>query len=330
MKTRIALLMVIFLVALSFSVFGFEATYRLGHVVDETHPYNLGSLRFAELIEEYTDGKIKIEVFPAGQLAPGERELIEGLQIGTVDFTVTASAPVSGFSESVMALDLPFMFRNHAHVDQVMEGEIGRRLLDDMEDVGIKGLYWWENGFRNITHRSQAIKTPSDLAGQKYRLMENPVHLRTFETLGADPTPMAWGEVYTSLQVGVIDGQENPIAIIYHNRVYEVQETITLSGHFYSPSPFMMSLDVYESMPPEYQELVMKAAEEAGQYMKAEKRSTRDEQVELMKTEYGKTIVYEEDLNFEEWQQAVMPVYDWFKERYPQFEEIVNDILAVN
>ena len=145
----------------------------------------------------------------------------------------------------------------------IMDGEVGTAILKALEDKGIKGLGFWENGFRHVSNNKKVIAHPGDLAGVKIRTMENPIHQATFKLLGATPTPMAWGEVFIALQQGTIDGQENPLIIFSTVKIYEVQKHLSLTGHFYSPSPFLMSKQVFDSFDKDIQDAILRAEKEA-------------------------------------------------------------------
>ncbi|MFN4102439.1 MAG: DctP family TRAP transporter solute-binding subunit, partial [Pararhodobacter sp.] len=190
---------------------------------------------FAEKIAELSDGAFEISLRPAGALG-GERDVIEGLQIGTVELTISSTGPIGNFVPEVYALDFPFLFNDYASAHAVLDGEIGQELLASFEPHGIVGLAWAENGFRHITNSVRPIREPADLAGLKLRTMENEVHIAAFRAAGAAPTPMSWTEVLTSLQQGTIDGQENPIPIVTANNMWEIQDNISLTGHVYSPA----------------------------------------------------------------------------------------------
>jgi len=319
--------LVIFILFSGTMIFAAEnvLTLKLGTVVTPDHAYNLGANKFAELIEERTGGKVKIIVYPGGQLGSGERELIEGEQMGVVDIAVTATGPLSGFSSLMMVVDLPYLFRDNDHVDKVLDGSIGRNILDELEKSGIKGLAFWENGFRNFTNSVRPIYKPEDLKGLKLRTMENPVHMDIVRSLGALATPMAWGEVYTSMQMGVIDGQENPVAIIWTQKVYEVQKYLCLDGHVYSPSPLTMSLAKFNSLSPEFQKIFLDTALEVTQYERSLIRNSEAEQVELIK-KAGLEVTYPDKAPFLE---ATKQVYDKYLEKYPEWKSIVEEILAV-
>ncbi|MEA1965563.1 MAG: TRAP transporter substrate-binding protein [Candidatus Aerophobetes bacterium] len=294
---------------------------KLGHVVPTSHPYHLGAVKFKELIEKRTKGKIKIEIYPAGQLTPGERSLIEQMQLGLCDLTVTATGPVSGFMENMMVVDLPFLFRSYEHAHNVLDGIVGDELLEQLKEVGIKGLAFWENGFRNITNSVRPINSVNDLRGLKIRTMENPVHLDSFKDLGANPTPMSW-PIYTELQTGVIDGQENPLPIIYAYKFWEVQKYLAISEHFYSPAPILMNLKRYNSLPLETQKIFLSTAKEVAHYERALIKEQEKKYTKIMK-KYFKEVTYPPRKEFRE---AVEPVYNKWLSRHSDWKRWIEII----
>lgn len=258
-----------------------ETVVNIGHGVQTGHPTHLGLLKLAELVKERSNGEITINVYPDRQLGE-EREMVEGLQLGSVEMTVVSSGPVVNFLPEAGVLDLPFLFENSEHAYRVFDGEIGKDLLTRFDDIDMVGLAIWENGWRHISAK-KPITTPADLAGVKLRTMQNPVHIRAFEKLGASPIPMAWGEVFTSLGQGVIDGQENPITIFYTNSLWEVQSDITLSGHVYGPHMFLASKSVWESWPEEVRKAILEALPEATAFQRAESARLEAEQSAKLK-----------------------------------------------
>jgi tripartite ATP-independent transporter DctP family solute receptor len=297
---------------------------KLATVTPPHHAYNEGAREFARRIKEATAGGIDIRVYPGGQLGKGERELLEGMQIGTIDIAVTATGPVSGFSETMMVLDLPFLFRGYDHVDVVLDGPIGRKLLDDLEKAGLKGLSFFENGFRNFTNSVRPLLKPGDLKGLKFRTMENPVHLASVRSLGAQAVPMSWGEVYTSLQTKVIDGQENPVAIIHTFKLNEVQRYLSLTGHFYSPAPLTMGLKRFKSLKPEWQRLLITTALEVAAYERKIIRDNEQKQIRDLKSWGMDVRGVDKGIFFE----AMEPVYARFMKQYPDWRPIIEKIRA--
>jgi tripartite ATP-independent transporter DctP family solute receptor len=295
---------------------------KLATVTTAKHAYNVGAREFAKRIKDATGGAVDIRVFPGGQLGKGERELLEGMQIGNIDLAVTATGPISGFSPSMMVLDLPFLFRDCKHVDGVLDGTIGRKLLDDLEKSGLKGLAFFENGFRNFTNSARPLLKPEDFRGLKFRTMENPVHLASVRQLGAQAVPMSWGEVYTSLQTKVIDGQENPVAIIHAYKLNEVQKYLSLTGHFYSPAPLTMSLREFNSLKPEWQDLFIKTAIEIAAFERKIIRDNEQKQLKDLKA-WGMDIRAVDKSSFF---KAMQQVYEKYTTQYPDWKAVIKKI----
>ncbi len=285
---------------------------KLAHVVSTSAPYHIGALELARLVEQKTNGQLKIEIYPGGQLGKGERECIEGLQIGTIDLVATSTGPVGGFVPQMLVVDLPFLFRDNSHVDKVLDGPIGDGLLKDLSKAGIKGIAFWENGFRNLTNNKRPVNRPEDVRGLKLRTMENEVHMDAFRTLGADPTPMTWGEVYTALQQGVIDGQENPINIIRTHKIYEVNKHLALTGHVYSPALLLMNEKKFKSLSPDLQKALIEAGKEAAKF---ERKFIRDNEAKMLEElkGFGMQVTTPDKKLF---QKATEPTYKKYESRF--------------
>lgn len=234
---------------------------KLGHIADPGNPYAMGAQKLADLAKEKSKGSIDIQVFPSSQLG-NQRDLIEGLTFGTVDMTLTSTAVFGNFVPEMGVFDLPFIMRDIDHAYKTMDqvcmeaGKLG-------EAKGIKTLGVMENGVRHMTNNKRPIRVPADMAGLKIRVMEQPVYIEMMKALGASPTPMAFGELYTALQKGVIDGQENPLAHIYTSRFFEVQKYISLSGHTYSGEPLLISLSAWGTLTPDQQKILQESVDEA-------------------------------------------------------------------
>ena len=246
---------------------GGEYAMISGTTTPDNHPYNLGLVKMSELVAEKTNGAVTLDVFGNSQLG-NERDLLEGLQLGSLQVTCVSTAPLAGFTDSFLVFDLPFIFETTEQARAVMDSEVGTEILNSVEDQGMKGLAWFENGFRNVTNSKLPITVPDDLKGIKIRTMENPMHMEAFRVMGADPTPMAMGDVFTALQQGTIDAQENPIPIIETNKFGEVQHYLSMTGHLFSPAPVFISTDYFNSLPAEYQTAVQEAATEAVPYQR--------------------------------------------------------------
>ena len=294
---------------------------KLGHAVAPEHPYHLGAVKYSERIAQRTKNKVKIDVYPSTQLG-NERDMVEGLQLGTIDLVVTSTGPLGGFVPRMFVVDLPFLFRDREHAYKVLDGPIGLELLNAFSAREIKGLAFWENGFRQITNNVRPIEKPEDLKGIKIRTMENKVHLAAFKAFGASPTPMAWSEVYTALQQKTIDAQENPIAIIYFQKIYEVQKYLALTGHFYSPTPLLMSLKAFNNLPKNIQKMMLDTAMECATYERNLLRDNEAKQLVELKAKGIQVTIP----NKKPFQEAVAPVYKEFESQFGK--EMVNRIIA--
>ena len=302
-----------------------KTTLKLATVTPDHHAYTKGAQEFARLVEEATGGEVVIKVYGGGRLGKGERELLEGMQLGTIDMAVTATGPVSNFSEDMGVVDLPFLFTSNEQVDKVLDGPIGRSLLDGIEKANLKGLAFFENGFRNFTNSKRSLLKPEDFKGLKFRTMENPVHLASVRQLGAQAVPMSWGEVYTSLQTGVIDGQENPVAIVFAFKLSEVQKYLSLTGHFYSPAPLSMSLRKFKALKAEHQQALLDAALKAAAYERKLIRDNEAEQLAALK-EQGMVVSEVDKAVFVE---SMAPVYEQFGKKYPGWLAVLEQIRAI-
>ncbi|MBP8980238.1 MAG: TRAP transporter substrate-binding protein [Syntrophobacterales bacterium] len=278
---------------------------RLASVTAASHTYNLGAMRFAELVKERTKGRIEITVYPEGQLGKGEWELLEAVRQGTVDIYVGSTGPLSGFSPSMAILDIPFLFRDHAHADKVLDGELGRQLLDELDKVGFKALAFWENGFRNLTNSRRPVKNPADARGLKIRTMENQIHIAAWKTLGVNPVPMAWGEVYGALRQQVIDGQENPIAVIFSSKLNEVQKYLSLTQHVYSPALIIVSAKKWQTLTKEDQDILLNAARETASFQRKLGRENEEKQIGELA---AKGMIVTRDIDKARWSKALKPV----------------------
>ena len=282
------------------------------HTTTQDHPYTLGMVRFAQLVRERTSGRVDIRIHHSRQLGD-ERQVVEGLQLGTVHLAVSSTGPLGGFVPDINVLDLPFLFRDASHAYKVLDGDIGRGLLEKFEAVGIKGLAFWENGFRHITTAKKPITRPTDLKGLKIRVMENRVHQAAFRQLGADATPMAWGEVFTSLQQGLLDAQENPIPIVSTFKLYEVQKFLALTGHVYSPAPVLLGKKSWDRMPSDIQKILLDTAVEVAKIQRQLNRTQEQKQLGELKAK-GMTVVEEPDRAA--FREAMKPVFEQFQGQF--------------
>ena len=276
-----------------------------GDTLPDTHPYNLGLNKMGDLIKEKTNGAVTLDVFGNSQLG-SERDLIEGLQIGSVQVTCISTAPLAGFTDMFLVFDLPFIFETTEQARAVLDSEVGMQILHSVDDQGLVGLAWFENGFRQVTNNVRPIEKPEDLKGIKIRTMESPIHMASFSVMGADPTPMAMGELFTALQQGTLDAQENPLAIIDTNKFYEIQKYLSMTSHFYAPAPLFVSTDYFNTMDEESQEILKESAKEAAAY---ERQCLDDMNKELQGTLADDGMVVNE-VDKAPFKEAVQSVYD--------------------
>jgi tripartite ATP-independent transporter DctP family solute receptor len=286
---------------------GQEIKLTLGHGATVQHPLQDTSIKFATLIKERTNGRVLIDVFPNRQLGE-ERAMVEGLQLGTIGLTIVSTGPVGGFVPEVGVVDLPFLFKSNEHAYKVLDGDIGQSILAKFEPKGMVGLAFMENGWRSLTCNKKITK-PEDLKGLKIRTMENKVHMATFRAMGASPVPMAWGEVYTALQSGIIDGQENPVAIVYTNSLWEVQKYYPQTKHFYTPYVFLMSKAAWDKLSANEQKIFKQTALEMAAFQRSLMNQQLADQVKILK-EKGMDVY---DVDRSAFQAATRQVYAEFE-----------------
>ncbi len=296
-------------------------TIRFATAIEPDSHYANGMRKFKELAEKYSGGDIEVQLFYSGQLG-GERDMVEALGMGMLEMTICSSAPMVNFSKDFMVFDLPFLVTDRAKAFAVLDGEVGQKILGTMDSKGVKSLGFWENGFRNITNSKRPIKVPADLKDIKIRTMENPIHMDLFRTLGANPTPMAWGELFLALQQGTVDAQENPLIIIETSKYPEVQKYLTLSGHVYAPSVVSISKSIFEAYPKEIQDVILKSEKEARDWEREFCVQKDNELVEVLKKQ-GMEVI---EIDKEAWSKAAAPVYEHFKGEINQ--DYVNAMLG--
>ena len=242
------------------------------HPIGINSHYGAGTTAFKETFERLTNNRFRVIY----QRNDNERETIEAVQIGTIECTITSTGPVGNFVPETRNLDVPFLFRDTAHARGLLDSPIGQEMLQRFPARGIFAVAWLENGFRHMTNSRREVNTPADVRGLKVRTMENPVHMRAFQTLGALPTPMAFSELVPALQQGTVDGQENPIPVILNNNLNQVQRHLTLTGHVYSPAMLLCNPAFVNRMNAEDRAALAQAGRDAAVANRA--RVTSDEQ----------------------------------------------------
>ncbi|KGP72833.1 TRAP transporter substrate-binding protein [Pontibacillus yanchengensis] len=297
-------------------------TIKAGIGLNDKHPQYKGLLKFKEIVEKKTDGQIKVETYHSGQLGD-DRTMTENLQTGSQEVTIPSTAPLANFVPAFSVFDIPFLFPNTEVADKVLASETGQGLLKKLESQNLVGLAYWENGFRDVTNSKRAIKSIEDFEGLKLRTMENDLHLDAFNKLGANPTPMAFTELFTAMQQGTVDGQENPYATIYLQKFYEVQKHVSNTHHIYSPFVFLMSKSFYDNLSDENKKIVEEAAVEAGKYEKKLNREANEKYLKKLQEE-GMTYTEISEENRKEMKEAVQPVVEKYKSKIG--EDVVDNI----
>ena len=294
---------------------------KIGHVVTETGGEHLGSVKFAELLDKKSGGKIQLQIFPNGQIG-GNREMIESMQVGALDMALPALPALGGFTDKTKVFDLFYLFDDNKQAEKILDGPVGQEVAKAVEAANIKIISWWTQGFRETT-ANREIRKPADLKGLKIRVMENPLHIEAWNTLGASAIPMAFSEVLTSLQQGVLDAQENPYQNIVNSGFHTVQKYIIETHHLYGPLPVVVSKVVWDKLAPEQQKIILEAAEETKVWQRAKQDEINNKlKADIQKT--GKNVIIEltpEQKN--EFRQKLAPLY---KKYAPQMNGIVEKI----
>lgn len=311
-KVLIILVLVIFLViSFSGSTFAEDSPIiiKLSHALPEDTPQHVGALAFKKMVEERTDGAVEVQVFPASQLG-SDIEAVEMMQSGAIQASVAPTAKMSVFDPRLQLIDLPFLFPNREITHKVLDSDLANDLFQPLEKIGLKGLAFWESGFKQVT-ANREIRKPEDFKGLKVRVMESPLLIEQYRTLGANPVPIAFAEVYNALQQGVVDAQENPLVSITKMRFYEVQSHMMMTNHGYLGYAFLLSKAFWEKLSPEHQEIISKAALEAAQL---ERQEVADREGGFIKTieDSGTIVVRFTEEELKEFANAMRPVHEKF------------------
>ena len=278
---------------------------------------------FAKEVEKRTQGRYKIQPFYSGSLG-GERESIEAVQLGTQELTFSSTGPVPNFVPEARILDIPFLFRDKTHARAVLDGPIGQDMLAKFEPKGFKALAWGENGVRHMTNSKRAVNSPDDLKGLKMRTMENPVHIAAYKGFGIVPTPMAFPEVFTALQQGTVDGQENPLSVIMAAKFDQVQKYLSLTGHVYSPGIFLMGKAAFDKLSAADKTAFLESAKEGAKANRARVDEDDAKGVAELKSK-GMSVV--ENVDKSKFVAALVPVNAEFEKQFGKAE--IEKIRAV-
>lgn len=289
------------------------------NLVNGEHPFYQALVYFDEELRAKTNNKYGLEIYTGAQLG-SDNEMVDAVVNGTYKFLAVTSGAVATIEDTLNIFDFPYLFESNEHAYKVLDGEIGQEILANLEDNGLVGLGYGESGFRNLSG-NVAYKTPADLAGVKVRTMDIPMHIETFNALGANGTPVAWTETFTGLQQGVIDCQENLNVALLASNIYEVQSHVMLTEHLYAPILYFMNKDYFDGLPAEDQAAIREAAAAsiARQRVEAQRQN---ENALIGAEEHGMTIV--RDIDKDLWIEGVQPLYDEYGDKYGEYIERIK------
>ena len=297
-------------------------TMKLGVVTKPGSAQNIVAEKFKELIEQKSQGELQVKIFHSASIG-NETEILQQIQLGTIQLGIITSGPFDSFAPIVRVIDYPFLFKDYKQVDEILDGPLGSEILTSLESSGFKGLCFSENGFRNLTNSKRAILEPSDIEGLKIRVMSSALHKSIWQALGANPTPMPW-PIYTELEQGVIDGQENPLWVLEVYKFYEIQKHMTLTRHVYSAHIDVASLSWWKSLDQVQQEMIQQAMCEAAVYQRADNRAKNAARLQLLK-EKGMEVVENPDLDALRAQVADLKEIDLFQD--PEVQTLLLKVL---
>ena len=300
-----------------------QTVLKAGYAVAKDSHYGVGTGVFCAEIDKNTKGRYKCQEFPSGSLG-GEREMIEAVQLGTLDLVTTSSGPLGNFVPEVKIFDIPFLFRDYDHARKVLDGKIGQDILKKFQSKGLVGLVWGENGFRHMTNSKHAIRTPADAAGLKMRTMENKVHMEGYKAFGILPTPMSFTELFTALQQGTVDGQENPIPVILAAKFSQVQKYLSLTGHVYSPAPIIMNPGVFGKLSADDKKVFLAAAKSGAAAMRKRVNDDEARGLDILRKE---GVEVTEKVDGAAFRKAIAPAYAGYAKEFGA--DNIRAILAV-
>lgn len=289
-----------------------EVKINLAHGGDPVHPWHAAAQQFAAEVSEKSNGAIAVSIFTAGQMG-SDREMLESTQSGSLQMSAISTMAMSGFEPSLQIFDLPYLMPSYETAYKVLDGEIGTKVAEALVSKGVRNLAYWENDYRQLSNNVRPIEKPADLAGLKIRVPETPILISWLENLKAIPTPIAYTELYTSLQQGVVDGQDNGIFLSHSAKYFEVQKYYTLTNHIYAPVAFLINESFYQELSDEHRAIIDAAAvnaRDAQRKLSAELRSSRLDEMKaagLQVTELSPEAIAE-------FRTSAKPVYDTVRE----------------
>ncbi|NSL51363.1 TRAP transporter substrate-binding protein [Calidifontibacillus erzurumensis] len=292
-----------------------QIVINFSHVVAENTPKGLAAQKFAKLTERKTNGKVKVAVFPNGVLY-AEGEEVDALIRGEVQMIAPAYSNMSELIPEWLILDLPYIFKDYEHVEAVLNGEVGKALLEKLQKHNIKGVAFWSNGFKQMTSNRNPLRKPSDFLGQRFRIMPSKALEDQFRMLGVRTNAMPFNQVYPNLENRFLDGQENTISNIYSKGFYKVQKYMTISNHGYLGYAVMMNQEFWDSLPEDLQQKIQEAMDETTDWLFSESIAINQQQLELIKSSSDIQIYELTDEERQQWIDFFQPLYEEYGERY--------------
>ena len=296
---------------------------KLAHGLSPGHSVHQGMVYMAELVAEKSDGKMRIDVYPSEQLGT-ERENLEMLQIGSLAITKVSAAVLESFAPSYRVLNLPYIFTGREHAERVLDGDIGREILSDGEEFWLRGLAFYDSGSRSFYTKDRPVMHPDDLRGLKIRVQPSPSAVNMVRAMGGSPTPISWGELYTALQGGVVDGAENNPPSFFLSNHFEVCRYYTINEHSSVPDVLLVSTKIWNTLTEEEQRWVQEAATESVNYQRELWAESERHSLEMV-MEAGVEVLYPDKEPFIE---AVQPLYDQYMAD-PQMSSLIERIRAL-
>jgi TRAP-type transport system periplasmic protein len=289
-----------------------DRTLRFAFQNAQEHPQGQGAKKFADIVEQKSGGKIKVRLFPSGQLG-GDLQTVSALQGGTIDLTVLNAGLLVGQVKEFGLFDLPFLFESGKEADAVVDGPFGRKLADLLPAKNLMALGYWELGFRNLTNSRRPVTKLEEIQGLKVRVVQSPLYIDLFNTLGANAVPLPFPELYTALEQKTVDGQENPVTLINTSKFYEVQKHLTLTRHTYNPQIVIFSKRVWDRLDAEEKKLIEDAAQEARTFQREFSREQETKALEVVKAA-GMQVVELPAAEVTRIREKVQPVIKKFSE----------------
>ena len=241
--------------------------FRFAHAGPETSSQHLAAQEFVRIVKERTNGEVQIQIF-GGSVLGNDQATISGARGGTIDIVMAGNPNFTGIVPKLNALDIPYVFDGSAHAYRTLDGAAGRQLLDELGKFNLKGLAFWEVGFRSITNSKRPVRAPEDVRGLKIRTTPNPAHIQAFQLLGANPVPMAIGELYTALETGAVDAQEHPVEITWSAKYNEVQKHLSMTRHAYTALILVMNKSKFDALPPQHQKALFDSAADGARFQR--------------------------------------------------------------